>query len=39
MKKLIVATKNEGKIKEIKEMLGDLKLQVLSMEEAGINKK
>jgi len=39
MKKLIVATKNEGKIKEIKEMLGDLKLQVLSMEEAGINKE
>jgi XTP/dITP diphosphohydrolase len=37
MKKFIVATKNKGKIKEIKAILSDFKIQVLSMEEVGIN--
>lgn len=36
MKKIIFATKNKGKIKEIKEILGDY-FNVVSMEEANIN--
>lgn len=36
MKKIIFATGNEGKMKEIREILGVLPVQVLSMKEAGI---
>ncbi len=36
MQQMIFATKNKGKIKEIKAILSDLPLEVLSMEEAGI---
>jgi len=34
--KLIFATRNIGKIKEMREMLKDLKVEVISMEEAGV---
>lgn len=37
MKTLIVATQNEGKVKEIKKMLQDLKIEVKTMGEAGID--
>lgn len=37
MKEIIFATKNKGKIKEIKAILADLKVDVLSMEEVGIS--
>lgn len=36
MKKVIFATGNEGKMKEIREILGTINAQVLSMKEAGI---
>lgn len=36
MKKLIFATSNEGKMKEIRMILEDLPVQVLSLKEAGI---
>ncbi len=36
MRKLIVATKNSGKLKEIREILGGLPYEVISMEDAGI---
>ena len=36
MKKIIFATGNEGKMKEIREILADLPVEVLSMKEAGI---
>lgn len=36
MKKIIFATGNEGKMKEIREILGVLDAQILSMKEAGI---
>ena len=36
-KKLIFATGNEGKMKEIREILGDLDYEILSMKEAGVN--
>lgn len=36
MKKLIVASNNEHKIKEIKEILNDLPLNIISLKEAGI---
>ena len=36
-KKLIFATGNEGKMKEIREILGDLDYEILSMKEAGID--
>ncbi len=36
MKKLIFATSNEGKMKEIRMILADLPVQVLSLKEAGI---
>ena len=38
MRKFIVATKNKGKIKEIKEILSEFQFEVLSMEEVGIDK-
>jgi XTP/dITP diphosphohydrolase len=37
MKKIIFATSNAGKLKEIREILGDLDVEVLSMKEAGID--
>lgn len=37
MKKLIFATGNKNKMREIREILGDLDLEILSMKEAGIN--
>ncbi len=37
MKKIIFATGNEGKMKEIRMILEDLPVQVLSLKEAGIN--
>lgn len=37
MKKIIFATGNNGKIKEIKEIMKELKIPVLSMKEAGIH--
>ena len=36
-KKLIFATGNEGKMKEIREILGDLDYELLSMKEAGVD--
>jgi XTP/dITP diphosphohydrolase len=36
MTRLIVATKNKGKVKEIKELLSGLDYQILSLEEAGV---
>lgn len=36
-KKLIFATSNEGKLKEIREILGDLDYQILSLKEAGVD--
>jgi XTP/dITP diphosphohydrolase len=37
MERLVVATKNKGKIKEIKKVLSDMPFDVVSMNEAGIN--
>lgn len=37
MKKIIFATGNAGKMREIKEIYADLPVEVLSMKEAGIN--
>lgn len=37
MKKIIFATKNQGKLKEIKEILKDLPVQIISQEEAGLD--
>lgn len=36
IRKFILATRNRGKLKEIREMLADLPFEVLSMEDAGI---
>ena len=36
MKKLIFATGNEGKMKEVRMILADLDVEVLSLKEAGI---
>lgn len=36
-KKVIFATGNEGKMKEIREILGDLDYEILSMKEAGVD--
>ena len=36
MKKIIFATGNEGKMKEIREIMADLDAEILSMKEAGI---
>ena len=35
--RIIFATGNEGKMREIRAILEDLKLPVLSMKEAGVN--
>lgn len=37
MKKIVVATQNQGKVKEIKELLADLPVEVQTMGEAGID--
>ena len=37
MKKVIIATGNEGKMKEIREILGDLDIELLSLKDAGIH--
>jgi XTP/dITP diphosphohydrolase len=37
MKTIVFATKNQGKVKEIKEILKGLSVEVLTMEEAGIS--
>lgn len=37
MKKIIFATQNQGKVKEIREILEGLPVQVLTMDEAGID--
>ena len=37
MKTILFATKNQGKVKEIKEILGDLPVRVITMQEAGID--
>lgn len=36
-KKIIFATGNEGKMREIREILGDMDYEILSMKEAGVN--
>ena len=36
MKKLLIATKNKGKVKEIKKFLNDLDYEILSLKDAGI---
>jgi len=38
MRKFIVATRNKGKLREIKEILSGMNLEVVSMEQAGINE-
>jgi len=38
MKKFVVATKNKGKLKEIAEILKGMDLQVVSMEQVGVNE-
>lgn len=38
MQKLIVATRNMGKMKEFREILGELPYEIISMEEAGIKE-
>ncbi|MGL4737349.1 MAG: XTP/dITP diphosphatase [Cellulosilyticaceae bacterium] len=37
MKQIIFATQNQGKVKEIKEILSDLPVEVLTMSEAGLD--
>lgn len=37
MRKLVFATGNQGKMKEIREILADMDLEILSMKEAGVN--
>lgn len=37
MKKIVFATQNQGKVKEIKKILADLPVEVVTMEEIGIN--
>lgn len=37
MKRLIFATGNEGKLREIRMILGDLGMEILSLREAGVN--
>lgn len=37
MKKIIFATSNEGKMKEIREILSELDIELLSLKEAGLN--
>ena len=38
MRKFVVATKNKGKLKEIAEILNEMNLEVISMEQAGVNE-
>lgn len=37
MKRIIFATSNEGKMKEIREILKDLEIELLSLKDAGLN--
>lgn len=37
MEKIIFATSNEGKMKEVRQILSDLKIDVISLKEAGIH--
>lgn len=37
MKKLIIATNNKGKLKEIKEIFADMPYEILNLEDMGIN--
>jgi len=37
MKRIIFATSNEGKMKEIRDILKDLNIEILSLKEAGLN--
>ena len=37
MKKIIFATSNEGKMKEIREILKNLDIELLSLKDAGLN--
>lgn len=37
MKKLIFATGNPGKLREIRDIMGDLGMEIMTMKEAGIN--
>lgn len=37
MKKIIFATENENKMKEIRQILGDMDVEILSMKQAGIS--
>lgn len=37
MQRIVIATKNKGKVNEIKDILKDLDIEVLSMKEAGID--
>ena len=37
MKKIIFATGNENKMKEIRQIMGDMDVEILSMKEAGIS--
>ena len=39
MKKVIFATGNQGKMKEIREILGDLDIELLSLKDAGIHDR
>ncbi|MBR1476593.1 MAG: XTP/dITP diphosphatase [Lachnospiraceae bacterium] len=36
-KRIVFATGNEGKMREIREILGDLDIEIISMKEAGVN--
>lgn len=38
MNRIVLATRNAGKIREIKDILSDIKFEILSMEEAGIKE-
>ena len=37
MKKIIFATSNQGKLKEIREILSDMDCEIISLKEAGID--
>ncbi|MBI2551695.1 RdgB/HAM1 family non-canonical purine NTP pyrophosphatase [Candidatus Uhrbacteria bacterium] len=37
--KLIFATRNQGKVKEMRAMLGGIKIEVIGMEEAGVSEE
>ena len=38
MRKIIFATGNENKMKEIRQILGDMDVEILSMKQAGISE-